>query len=205
MIISDEAFEYLRVQQGALDAMSNNRDTWERAYEAGLQATVQSFASFIPDPCERILDVGSGLGGINILLHRITKAEVWLLDGLADGPEMKRNYLTHNSMTVARKFLEDNGVNFGGCFAPDLTEKSARGRVKPPLFELVVSLSAWCFHFPPITYLHFVADRLRRGGRLVVDVRADRADYDRELADELRLVAVALTGRKFERRVYERA
>lgn len=204
MIISDEAFEYLRVQQGALDAMKHDRNKWEQAYEHGLHATVQSFASFIPQPCERILDVGSGLGGVNILLHQLTKAEVWLLDGLADGPEMKRSYLTHNSMSVAQKFLEDNGVNFGGCFAPNLTAKPARGRVKPPMFELVVSLSAWCFHFPPISYLRFVVACLGKGGRIVVDVRKDRDEYDAQLDEYLRLVAIVLTGRKFERRVYER-
>jgi SAM-dependent methyltransferase len=201
--IFDTAYDYLVTQQGSLDPLKDDRAKWAVAYEEMLRDKFDSFKLYIPVPCRNVLDVGSGMGGINILVHEYTKADIYLLDGIKDQPIVKRNWQTHNSMQVAQKFLAVNGVALAGWFSPALRLHAAK-KVRPK-FDLVISLGAWCFHLPPRQYLAFVAEHMGPSGRMVVEVRIDREDYDAELKEKFNLVDVIHKARKYERRVYERA
>ena len=173
ILISTEARPYLEVQQGKLWELRGT-PLWDREYQRRMAGLLENIKTAFPARCARLLDVGSGLGGIDILISRnIDPAPaVWLLDGIANRPEMRRHAEPFNNMEVAGRFLRDNGVELAGFLGP----KEAIAHRGIPC-DLITSFGAWCFHIEPGVYLPFVRRSLNPGGRLIVEVRADRPDY----------------------------
>lgn len=209
-VIPPRGYPYLVAQKGKLHGLREDRRAWEAAYSEAILATYNSIRPYLPSQCRALLDVGSGLGGIDIVLarHYDHAARVWLLDGVEERPFVERHSKPFSDMGVAREYLALNGVRLAGYFAPDLTLtqlESGEVPISTDAFDLVVSFGAWCFHFAPEVYLAFVLSRLAPGGRVIVDVRRDKADWRRTLDRKLRFVDVASSSVKFERLVYERA
>lgn len=203
IVVSDSQFDYLRLQKGSLFDLSSDRERWRAAYEQELLQTYTGMQKHLPDPCWGVLDIGSGLGGIDVLLTRHYGADgppyIHLLDGESDAPRMRRHRETFNSMRVAREFLAANGVR------PDrISYFTTATELLPRPYDLVLSLGAWCFHLPPDTYLPLL---LRGGGLhmdsvLIMDVRTGKPEYAEQLAQSLERVAVIREAPKYTRGVY---
>ena len=202
--VSDEAFPYLRAQKGRLDRLANDRSAWQAAYEADLERSLVEMGPHLPKVCWAMLDIGSGLGGVDVLLYRHYATEPWvnLLDGLDDPPEMKLHRETFSSESVARKFLRSNGVRADRIryFGPEAQDFAAP-------YDLVLSLGSWCFHYEPNQYL----PRLLAGGgldshaRVIVDVRKGKEDWQRQLtAARLVPIAIIREAEKYNRMVLQR-
>jgi hypothetical protein len=165
--ISKEAFEYLAVQVGELDQLKGVRHVWEGAYERNLLARMDNILTYLPSQVSTILDVGSGLGGIDVLLYRWfdRQSHITLLDGTEFSPTVTHHNIPFNSRKVALNFLSDNGVQ----------EKYAHfmehDNLKPQPFDLIVSFRAWCFHIKPSTYLEFVRQCCHANTKLIIDLR----------------------------------
>lgn len=202
--VSDEAFPYLRAQKGKLDAIAHDRDRWLAAYRADLQRSLDEMQPYLPKVCWGLLDIGSGLGGIDVLLYHYFATEpfVYLLDGVDDAPEMKLHRETFSNERVARAFLRSNGVRsdrirYYGPAAQDITAP----------YDVILSLGSWCFHYEPNQYL----PRLMAGGgvqwetRLIVDLRRDKPEWREQLkAANLQMIAVLRDEPKYTRIVLER-
>lgn len=198
-MISDDAFRYLVVHRGSLDHLRGDRKAWELAYLEGIRSAYRDMVPFLPQDCSSILDVGAGLGGIDILLsrHYGGQPRVTLLDGWDDEPKLRLHRLTTSSAAVARRFHRDNGsVNFDYISPANLA-------VRP--VDLVVSTGAWCFHFPPEEYVDFVADCMVPGGTLITDVRKDRFDWLGTLEKKFERVGKIVEKRKRDRMVFRAA
>lgn len=200
MIVGDEAFRYLVLQKGSLDHLKGDRAAWLAAYE---QALADDFATLLPylPPIlagRRLLDVGSGLGGIDVLIDRYYGGiDVKLLDGVDDPAEMKLHRQTFNSMKVAGDFLTANGVH----------QWSYAGM--PPVathaMDIVISLGSWCFHYSPIEYLSFVYRCCTTTTVVIVDVRKDKPEWLEMLCTRFFVVGCALSRPKFNRMVFRAA
>ena len=68
MIVEDSHFAYLKLQKGALHGLADDRAAWLAAYQQSLVEDLASMAPYLPETCRNVLDVGSGLGGIDVLL-----------------------------------------------------------------------------------------------------------------------------------------
>lgn len=200
--VSDAQFAYLRLQKGSLFELSQDRARWQEAYETDLWQTFEEIRQHLPRPCWGVLDIGSGLGGIDILITRHYAENppyIHLLDGEADAPVMHVHRRTFNNMTVAREFLTSNGVRrdrFG--YFTTATENLPRP------YDVVLSLGSWCFHYAPDVYLPLL---LSGGGLhidsvIIVDVRNRKSEYARQLARCLDRVAVIRETPKYTRSVY---
>lgn len=165
--ISHEAFEYLVVQVGNLDGLKKVRHVWEAAYQRDLLARMDNILPYLPNQANAILDVGSGLGGIDILLYRWYERNVHLtlLDGGVFSPTVVNHNVPFNSKKVALEFLEQNGVR--AQYAHFMEHDNA----KPAPFDLIVSFRAWCFHIQPSVYLDFVRRCCHEKTRLIIDIR----------------------------------
>jgi SAM-dependent methyltransferase len=202
--VSAEHFEYLRLQKGRLFELSQDRERWLAAYENDLQQTYEGLLKHLPDPCWGILDIGSGLGGIDILLTRHYEPDppyIHLLDGEDDEPRMKLHRQTFNSMRVARSFLVANGVR-----SDRISYFTTATEVLPRPYDLVLSLGSWCFHFPPDTYLPLLLSGggLHMESVLIMDVRTGIPEYAEQIAQSLERVAVIKEAAKYTRAVYRR-
>lgn len=202
IVVEDSHFEYLKLQKGRLHEVSHDRARWHIAYEHDLMTTYQEIAPHLPETCWGFLDIGSGLGGIDILISRFygPKTFVNLLDGENDPPEMRKHRETFNDMRVAKDFHIKNGTRadrFG------YISTSTEFVTKP--YDLVVSFGSWCFHYEPDVYLPllFRGSGLHADSVVIVDVRRDRADYAQQLRKKFDLVAVVRSSAKFTRCVYK--
>ncbi len=195
MIISDEAFEYLKWQAGDIYDLHTNLGAWQSAYETKLETQLACIKEVLPQRCRRILDIGSGLGGIDALLTwELDSLEIVLLDGDNGISKTDRNGIPHNSMEVARRFIEDNGRHVRlRTMTPETLE--------PVKVDLVVSFSAWCFHIPPATYLDFVAKCCKKSTVIILDVRKVRADWLAQLCERFEdLGEICAVGKASRRR-----
>lgn len=176
----------------------------ERKLSEQLNRTFSTFSDYLPNNTARILDIGSGMGGINILTYRAagTDPEVWLLD--RDGVSVDWNagyhsdpatFSYYNSFAQAKTFLSSNGVPVERIHCVDISSLS----FPQENFQVVYSFLSWGFHYPVSLYIDDVYDSLSDKGLLVIDVRNDTdgaAVLRKKFAKEPISV---LQGEKFER------
>jgi SAM-dependent methyltransferase len=201
IVVTESAYPYLVAQVGAISDMRDDWQLWCRAYVDTLTSLYESIAPFLPKTCDAILDVGSGLGGINILLneHYGGKCHVSLLDGVNDPPEVTLHSKTFSNSNVARDFLKLNGVEDLAFIDANSAKMSA-----PRYYDLVVSFKSWCFHYEPSRYLDFVKECTVPGSTIIVDVRGGLKacqmgyDWQRELSAAFKRPMSIHFGGKFE-------
>ena len=195
------AYPYLQMQRGAISDMRDDQAVWLQHYADALFSEFDRLEPYLPKQCDSILDVGSGLGGIDILLNRYYGGDchVTLLDGVDDKPFVERHAATFNSMAVAREFLGANGVA-----RIDHIDANAAHRAAPRFFDLVVSFKSWCFHYEPAAYMWLVKGAsISRRTKIILDIRRERADWFTQLSTEFRYVDMIYTGTKFHCAVFE--
>ncbi|MBI3300257.1 MAG: hypothetical protein HYZ75_18990 [Elusimicrobia bacterium] len=154
-----------------------------RSIKAGfVRSIVEDFETlkpFLPTRARAILDIGCGVAGIDVLLHRhyavdsggpqfylVDKSEV--AAKIYYGLEPKAAF--YNSLDAAQQLLAANGV-------PPWKVRALWSRddglidVASGAVDLVVSLLSWGHHYPVETYLDAVWAALATGGALILDVR----------------------------------
>jgi hypothetical protein len=156
----------------------------------------------LPANAAATLDIGCGMAGIDVFLSRhYDNPVINLLDGTGH-TEVRilfhKRMSPYNSMPVARRLLEENGVPGDRIveWAPD------PALVLPPC-DLVVSLFSWGFHYPVTTYLPLVERCLRPRGRVILDVRKGFGGLE-VLDQRLQRVAILSTTIKADRACYEK-
>ncbi|NJN00172.1 MAG: hypothetical protein HC793_00340 [Aquincola sp.] len=193
MIIEPKHFDYLVIQRGEVSDHRHDFNEWKNAYEKSLEEILASIEGHLPDRCTHLLDIGGGMGGIDVLLHRHFggKTEVHILDGLEDPPEVKSHANTFSNAEVASDFLRVNGVRSIGYHWP---------RPLPHLkFDLIVSFAAYCFHIPPTTYFDVLTQMSKPGTVFIFDVRASNTLWLEQLVVLLGKPVVLERGKKHVR------
>lgn len=195
LIITPDAYPYLVAQRGALDDMRADPHLWSSRYADVISAEFNRMRPHLPAHCDRILDVGSGLGGIDILLNRHYGGDctIVLLDGVDDPPEVTLHRETFNSMAVAQEFLGINGVS---RFAY-IDANNAPGAIDHKV-DIVISCKSWCFHYAPSKYLDLVAGACHSATRLFVDLRYGKPAWRQELEREFSFEKEIYGGLKFD-------
>ena len=172
MIIEPRHFEYLAIQRGEVSDERHDFSAWKVAYERSLMRIYASIRSSLPDRCASVLDIGSGLGGIDVLLAKhYGRLDVCLLDGLDDEALVHRHAEPFSNREVALDFQAKNGnLDVTYCWP-----------VPPPrTFDLIVSFAAWCFHIEPARYIDAVKAAMHSSTTLILDVRS-RTDWHDQL------------------------
>jgi SAM-dependent methyltransferase len=197
--VSRQEFAYLKIQRGDIDHLSGDYPRWLAAYREKLEETYVMVEPHLPARCDLLLDIGSGLGGIDVLLckHYAEKLgkipRVHLLDG--DGaPQMQQHCLPFSNMSLAVNFLQRHGVR-------QVSFSTPQRFVEVGKFDLIVSFSAWCFHIPVASYLDYVLDHSHNEAVFIVDARRPL------VVDELRkyfLVRTIQCGKKYDRIVMKK-
>lgn len=196
MEISVPEFPYLRVQKGEI---KQGVDIYEfqDLYNKRLREIYFQIKDFLPEECRSIMDVGSGLGGINAILnwHYGGNCKVTLLDGEETDPVCELHRKPFNSMKQAGHLLKRCGVKDFNYMTPEVNS--------PVECELIVSFGSWCFHIHPNDYLDVVRKSLLRRGTLIVDVRTQKPEYLELLKSKFHFVASFPDGHKITRCVFK--
>jgi len=99
----------------------------------------------LPPRCRSLIDVGSGMGGIDIMLqqHYGEECVVHLVDGLSDPPyhTVRADEKTFSNEQATRGFWFENGA-----YLTSVLDAAKREKFEPVEADLIISLFSWCFH-----------------------------------------------------------
>jgi len=205
--IDDGQFPYLVKQRGNIKHLKDDRMAWQAAYDEVLDGIFNTLTPWLPADVGSLMDVGSGLGGIDVLLSRHygdMLGTITLVDGDDDPPEKTLPYGTFSNQKVSKRFLRGNGVNqsLTYLYPEGIDEEPEAARSMCPTQDLIVSFGSWCFHFPPSMYLPFVKSCCREGTILIIDVRKELIEWAADLDGAFTRVGVAHEEEKYQRVVY---
>jgi len=137
----------------------------------------QTMKPYLPTQASRIVDIGSGIAGIDVFLyhhyrHSRPKPDLFLLDKTETtkkiyyGFNQQASY--YNSLEVAKLMLISNKINEENIH---LISVNSYYEIECSSADLIISLISWGYHYPVSTYLEQVYQWLKPGGRLILDVR----------------------------------
>ncbi len=144
------------------------------SYYADLAEDLKSFVIYLPKEATSCLDIGCGLGGIDVLLFRHwgPSVRLHLLDRSGKSDRLYYGFdneaAHYNEPSLTEEFLRLNGIARNGFVLHDFDRT---GYPRDLHFDVVLSLLSWGFHYPVETYAASVADTLKQGGTLIIDVR----------------------------------
>ena len=124
-----------------------------------------------------MMDIGCGLGLIDVMLSKyLTLERIHLVDGDGTNP-IQHDYQEHmqpwNDVHVAAEL-----VFLNTDVRQIIThEPSPALRVDP--LDLLVSFKSWGVHYPIGVYLNLARDCVKPGGLLIIDIRDERGEGDK--------------------------
>lgn len=205
--IDEVQFTYLVKQRGNLKHLQDDRAVWKTAYDNCMNEIYTSLLPWLPETVINLMDVGSGLGGIDVLLsqhYNKTLQTITFIDGLDDPPTKTPPLMTFSNSKVSSKFLKQNGVmqtlNYQ---APDYVTSEFVDPDRVWKQDLIVSFGSWCFHYSPETYLEYMRRCCHPETILILEVRTENTDWIKQLSQEFVFLGKAHEEEKFQRLVYQ--
>lgn len=179
MKITQEHFEYLYIQRGEVsDAYSGPKafELWKKEYEFSLRRIFDSIREVLPTACARAIDIGSGLGGIDVLIAKHYEQKcgqqpvMCLVDGVDDPPKVDWHFKTFSNQARALDFLKQNDVQFPCYFSPQNWPTGHKA-------DLITSFAAYCFHIPAGDYIDQIKKSSHENTVVIIEVRKTRRDW----------------------------
>jgi len=194
-----------------LDAAIALESAWRggavrRAFNRDMAREYGEIRPHLPRRAVAILDIGCGVGGIDVLLHRhYGTPRLYLADRTQTSDRVYYGFeergAFYNSFDATRRLLLGNRIPERDLRFREVGDE-CRLDIPEPV-DLVVSLISWGFHYPVPVYLDQVRALLRPGGRVILDVRKE-TDGRAQLEARFPGVTTISETRKKERVVAER-
>lgn len=150
-------------------------------YYRDMKNEFNSLEPFLKSESLRILDIGCGIGGVDVLISQKCegRADFYLVDKTRRDEiyyGLKPKAAFYNDFRLTESFLIENGVPVDRIHFVEAGE----GRIASleQSFDLIFSLISWGFHYPLSTYLEEVLSALAPNGALVLDLRRGSGDMD---------------------------
>jgi SAM-dependent methyltransferase len=181
----------------------------KRRFDADIQREYESLRDWLPKYARAVLDVGCGIGGIDVMLYHhydcSQDLRFYLLDRTQQDEQIDYGYREradfYNSFDVTRELVVRSGVPERSLVMLEAREDAGIDLAES--VDLVVSLISWGFHYPVATYLDRTHELLRPGGRLILDVRKDTGGVE-EIAAKYGNATVITNEKKRQRVVATR-
>ena len=133
---------------------------------------INTFKDFLPKTCNNIMDIGCGLGIINVLLNNFynDKTCFYLLDKNRIDKKIKygfsSNYESYNDLNETKRILLENNINESSLFLFDV-EKEISIDTK---IDLVISLKSMGYHYPFENYFNLFKKNCNKNTTFIFDV-----------------------------------
>jgi SAM-dependent methyltransferase len=134
--------------------------------------------SYLPETASNILDIGCGLGLIDIALyhHYDQSVNLCLLDKTNNINEdthirgFNKEYVFYNSMDSTRDTLQTNGVSDQNIITYEVNDENL-DKLKETKFDVIMSLLSCGWHYSIETYIDLIKNTLSTDGILILDIR----------------------------------
>lgn len=176
-------------------------------YISEVNSEYDYIADFLPKKCCKVMDIGCGVGGIDVLINQRYDniVKLYLLDKTEINKQVFYKFNStgafYNSLETAKKMLSINGLS-----GDRITLMEARKDNKilvDDKMDLVISLLSWGHHYPVSVYLDEVDRILAPHGLLIMDVRAGTSGLD-ELQKRFSLSKQIYQCDKYRRMLFQR-
>ena len=150
----------------------------ESKTEELFQKEIETFKKFLPNNPKNVMDIGCGLGIINIFLNKNYQKKInfYLLD--KDKVDKKiqygfhSNYESYNDLSITRKILEKNGIDNNEINIFDVEKPIT---IKEPI-DLIISLKSMGYHYPFEKYLDSFKGWCSNECIFIFDIAANKYD-----------------------------
>lgn len=163
--LTEDAVKYLNTQRVLTKKLKHKDVEW---YAYLLFHFIANQIKPYLTPGTRCLDIGSGLGLVNMFLHDIYE-EIYCFDKTVPIDELEntyygwhKNYCFYNNLQIAKQ------IN------PKITTTDTLDIFPNNHFDMIHSHMSWCWHYPEDTYYDIVVNLLKPNGILIVDICKDR-------------------------------
>ena len=156
-----------------INILNNDLDKINKSFYRDISIEFDRFKSYLPNPVNNILDIGCGVGAINIFLNKFyeNRPKFHLLD---------KNYVSnkivygfkksktegYNNLEVTKKFLEANDINLKNIYTYD----ADKNELKAIKYDLVISLVSWGYHYPIETYIKYLKESSNEKTVFIFDI-----------------------------------
>ena len=152
----------------------------DNAINLMIEKDFKMIEEYLPPQCDKSLDIGCGLGLINILLYKKYKStNIYLLDKTELNVEeisgIHKNYKFYNSMHAAKETITLNGIDNNKLNLYETTDYKDLFSIK---FDVIFSLLSCGWHYPVSTYIDLMSNSLSNDGVLVLDLRHNTDQLD---------------------------
>jgi len=174
-----EYLKYLFPQRTRLTTeYSLNHDSEQEKVDAAINLMIQKdydmISPYLPTTCSDTLDIGCGIGLINIAIynHYNKSINLHLLDKTELNTEkisgFNEKYKFYNSMDAAKDIATVNGVNDNQVHLFEATNYQSLFNKK---FDVISSFLSCGWHFHVKEYSKLMTDTLTNNGILILDIR----------------------------------
>lgn len=155
---------------------------------------LNTFKNFLPNSVNTIMDIGCGLGIINIYLNRFyeKKPIFFLLDKNRIDRKIKygfsSNYESYNDLYETKSILLENDINSDCMYLFDV-EKQFQINKK---IDLVISLKSMGYHYPINTYIELFRNCCTKKTVFIYDIGEnkyhDHENYLKTIFDDVKII-----------------
>ena len=170
--INPEIKKYIKLQRPGYGEVD-----FPRRYYENVLHDYNIIRMYLPETCDSVLDIGCGIGGIDIMLYNHYKEKPFLnmYDYAETSDKIYYGYwetaAVYNSLEATADFLKLNGVD-----RKDFETYDAHGAFIEQDYDIIISLIAMGFHFPVETYLQQI--KKCNPKVVILDIRKDTNQID---------------------------
>ena len=165
---------------------------FEKITEKLFYKEFETFKKYLPNSVENIMDIGCGLGIINIYLNEFfeKKPVFFLLDKNRVDRKIKygfsSNYESYNDLNEAKNILLNNNIDTNRINLFDV-EKQFLITKK---MDLVISLKSMGYHYPINTYIELLRNCCTKNTVFIFDIGDNQYDenYLKKIFDDVKII-----------------
>lgn len=189
-LFNKEYFRYLIPQRTRITteyqlSYDSSQEEIDTALTKMMNKDYDMIKPYLPDTSNNILDIGCGLGLIDIALYHHYNQDVnlFLLDKTNTITEdthirgFNKEYVFYNSMECTRDTLQTNGVNESNIIAYEVSPENLN-QIENNKFDVILSLLSCGWHYSIETYSDLIKNTLSKNGVLILDIRHDTGQLE---------------------------
>ena len=165
---------------------------FEKITEELFYKEFKTFRNYLPNSPENIMDIGCGLGIINIYLNEFfeKKPVFFLLDKNRVDRKIKygfsSNYESYNDLNETKNILLNNNIDTN-CINLFDVEKQFLITKK---MDLVISLKSMGYHYPINTYIELLRNCCTKNTVFIFDIGDNQYDenYLKKIFDDVKII-----------------